>query len=364
MIDKYYKIHRATTGDFHSSAEDILQSISSVGLHPLRILFFADINSNEEYIEKKAQLREQCEAHFGAKMPLMVLVAQAPLRCTLAAEVTYIDNSCVGQIVHNGDYVTLGDEIISAGVASDISQSIDRQADEIFKRVEEILRQENCQTGDITRQWNYIEQITLMSESGQHYQLFNDSRSRFYSKAEWTNGYPAATGIGTSAGGVIVVFDAVRDSAKCSLAVDNPLQISAHAYSQQVLINRGTEHKSTPKFERARYISTPTPSVYVSGTAAIRGEESCLKDAVGQAALTMENIDCLVSAENLQASGVKQSVDMQYGAMRAYLKHGSDTQKVSAWIGENYPQVDMLYLLADICREELLIEIEGVVVAR
>ncbi|MBQ1227545.1 MAG: hypothetical protein IIX79_05605 [Alistipes sp.] len=183
-------------------------------------------------------------------------------------------------------------------------------------------------------------------------------------KAQWSNGYPAATGIGTYAGGVIVVFDAVRDSAKCSLAVDNPLQISAHAYSQEVLINRGEVHKSTPKFERARYISTPTPSVYVSGTAAIRGEESCREDAVGQAALTMENIDRLVGLENLASSGVSQPSSMLYGAMRAYLKHGEDTERVSEWIGENYPQVDMLYLLADICREELLIEIEGVAIAR
>jgi hypothetical protein len=27
---------------------------------------------------------------------------------------------------------------------------------------------------------------------------------------------------------------------------------------------------------------------------------------------------------------------------------------------QNYPQVDVLYLWADICREELLIEIEGI----
>ncbi|MBQ5623819.1 MAG: hypothetical protein IIU91_07540, partial [Alistipes sp.] len=93
-------------------------------------------------------------------------------------------------------------------------------------------------------------------------------------------------------------------------------------------------------------------------------EESCREDAVGQAALTMENIDRLVGLENLASSGVSQPSSMLYGAMRAYLKHGEDTERVSEWIGDNYPQVDMLYLLADICREELLIEIEGVAIAR
>ena len=344
--------------------KDILQSIDSVGLYPLRILFFADISSNEQYLAMKTQMRELCEEHFGKTMPLLALVAQAPLRCTLASEVTYIDRSHAEEIVYYGDYVTFGDEIFSAGISSDIYHGIDVQADDIFQCVEQILSKHDYQVDDITRQWNYIEQITLMADSGQHYQLFNDSRSRFYAKAEWVNGYPAATGIGTYAGGVIVVFDAAKDSAKCSVAVDNPLQISAHAYSQEVLINRGKVHKTTPKFERARYIATPTPSVYVSGTAAIRGEESCREDAVGQAALTMENIDCLVSVKNLASSGVLQPNEMQYGAMRAYLKHGEDTEQVSEWIVQNYPQIDMLYLLADICREELLIEIEGVTIAR
>ena len=364
MIDKLYKIHRSTEVDFISSMKDILRSIDSEGLYPLRILFFAEIGSNEQYVAMKAQMRELCEAHFGEKMPLLALVAQAPLRCTLASEVTYIDNCYADEIAYHGDYVTFGDEIFSSGISSDVGAEIDIQADDIFQRVEQILSAHDYCIDDITRQWNYIEQITLMAERGQHYQLFNDSRSRFYAKAQWSNGYPAATGLGTYAGGVIVVFDAVRDSAKCSLAVDNPLQISAHAYSQEVLINRGEVHKSTPKFERARYISTPNPSVYVSGTAAIRGEESCREDAVGQAALTMENIDRLVGLENLASSGVSQPSSMLYGAMRAYLKHGEDTERVSEWIGENYPQVDMLYLLADICREELLIEIEGVAIAR
>lgn len=375
MIDKFYKIHRSTAESFRLAMQDILQGISRgvtqnfeqsadvAECYPIRILFFADAKSNEEYLALRLMMLQMCREFFGAEQPLLALVAQSPLRCTLAAEVTYIEKSNAEKLVRHEDYVTIGDEILSAGICSDLAESIDCQADAIFERVGAILAAEGCAVDDITRQWNYIERITALSDSGQHYQLFNDARSRFYSQAEWLNGYPAATGIGTHSGGVVVVFDAVKLSSECSVAVDNPLQISAHAYSQQVLIEGGEEFKSTPKFERARYMATPIPSVYISGTAAIRGEESCEEDAVGQAALTMENIDRLVAVENLLSSGAKCDSTMQYGAMRAYLKHEEDTLRVSEWVAQHYPEVDMLYLLADICREELLIEIEGVVMA-
>ena len=199
-----------------------------------------------------------------------------------------------------------------------------------------------------------------MALEGQHYQLFNDARSRFYDDCSWSNGYPAATGIGTQAGGVTVLFDAVQGSEECSVAVDNPLQVSAHAYSQQVLINNTEAHKTTPKFERARHMQGEESSVYISGTAAIRGEESCCEDAVGQTRLTMENIDYLISVENLTKSGVENPAKMGYASLRAYLKHQKDLTAVVEWMERNYPTVDVLYLWADICREELLIEIEGI----
>jgi hypothetical protein len=224
----------------------------------------------------------------------------------------------------------------------------------------EILRAEGVEINDIVRQWNYIERITHMDANGQHYQLFNDARSNFYNKCQWTNGYPAATGIGTQAGGVVVVFDAIKSSEQCSTPIDNPLQISAHAYSQQVLINSIDTHKTTPKFERARHIDGNEPIIHISGTAAIRGEASCEQDIIGQTALTMENIDYLTSVENQSSSGVKHPHEMEYATSRIYIKHRNNLQQVSEWMAEHYPTTPALYLWADICRDELLIEIEGV----
>lgn len=56
--------------------------------------------------------------------------------------------------------------------------------------------------------------------------------------------------------------------------IDNKLQIAAHAYSDQVL-EAAQQKKATPKFERAKSMTFDDRRiVYISGTAAIRGEES------------------------------------------------------------------------------------------
>lgn len=360
MTRKIFNIYRSQAVGFERALDEMLAAIAKNENEVIRIVVFGAPNNNDEYVRQRSILEQRCNETFCERTPLVGYIAQAPLRYTLAAEVTFVDKSAVANIVRCKDYIRIGNEILSSAIYSSLEYGIDQQAECIFARMAEMLKAEGITTSDIVRQWNYIENITHLSSQGQHYQLFNDARSSFYNACSWENGYPAATGIGTQMGGVMVMFDAVCDSAQHSTAVDNPLQVSAHAYSQQVLINTTEAHKTTPKFERARYMKADESSVYISGTAAIRGEESCREDAVGQARLTMENIDYLISAENLIKSGIVEPQTMAYASLRAYLKHRADLSAVVEWMEQNYPQVDVLYLWADICREELLIEIEGI----
>ena len=58
----------------------------------------------------------------------------------------------------------------------------------------------------------------------------------FYASSEWESGYPAATGIGTQHGGVLIDFNAV--SGEVDIApLDNDWQRAAHVYSDEVLIS-------------------------------------------------------------------------------------------------------------------------------
>ncbi len=360
MTNKHYKIYRSEAEGFDKALEELLSAISHDFEQPARITLFGSPADNDVYINERSTIESRAAAYFKHK-PMLAYIAQAPLCSTLAAEVTAIEDIDTQQVVYHEDYILINNrEIISGGIYSDTKRPIEEQAEEIFARVGKILKNEGVEVCDIVRQWNYIERITHIDERGQHYQLFNDARSHFYNSCSWDNGYPAATGIGTQMGGVVVTFDAIKESKSLSTPIDNPLQISAHAYSQQVLINSTDKHKTTPKFERARHINSPRPMIHISGTAAIRGEESCSEGIVGQTALTMENIDHLTSIENQQLSGVAEPAKMEYKALRVYIKHRHNLHDAKQWMENNYAESPALYLWADICRDELLIEIEGV----
>ena len=240
------------------------------------------------------------------------------------------------------------------------------QSDRIFSAIGSILKAESMPVSSIIRQWNYIEKIVKTAEGHQNYQDFNDSRSRFYNGAAWVNGYPAATGVGTSCGGVMIDLEAICPVADGTeiLPLNNSLQVAAHAYSPVVLIGREDEKtgkKTTPKFERAKLVHNGNRGlVYISGTAAIRGELSLVDVGVGeQTRITLENIEHLISDKTLGDAGIEGVEDATIFSMRVYLKEESFLDRAREIIGEKYSGTPAVYLKADVCRDELLVEIEG-----
>ena len=96
-----------------------------------------------------------------------------------------------------------------------------------FPVIGDVLRREGFPLNSIIRQLgNYIERITAFDGQDQHYQAFNNARSAFYSKTEWTNGYPAATGIGANLGGILIDVDAAVFTTPDAFAtpIDNKLR--------------------------------------------------------------------------------------------------------------------------------------------
>jgi hypothetical protein len=284
----------------------------------------------------------------------------------LNAEVTIFPTTDNARISYRDNYIILENgccrELITGGILPpDITASHTVQSNEVFARLKEILSCENFPINSIVRQWNYIENISQFEEEFQNYQVFNDSRSHFYAREDWTAGYPAATGIGTQSGGVMVELIAFVGDDLINMALDNPLQIAAHHYSQGVLLGAldpSFGQRTTPKFERARMIGPLDKlTVYISGTAAIRGESSHITDDVmEQARITMENIDYLISPQNLPVGGGSRI----YKLLRIYVKDPGQMEQIRTYMKANYPDILKIYICADICRDELLLEIEGV----
>ena len=357
------KIQRIFTSDIEGAFEEMLRNalshIDVAGV--IKLAIFSHPADNCEYRQNLATIDKVAEDIFGNQPPLTSYIAQKTSHGGVTVEATYIADSCA-TIEHHRNYKLISHngsrEIITGGIVPRFEGgSTFEQSTDIFEGIAKMLSSNGFRPSDIYRQWNYIPGITVLNDGSQNYQEFNDARSIFYGSDEWPGGYPAATGIGTSAGGVVVEICAIKGESLANLPIDNPLQIAAHNYSQQVLDGKVIEQlseRSTPKFERARLLGN---TVLISGTAAIKGEcSNYSNDAVEQAAETMEIMDRLTSKENIPV----ENNGSQYDLLRVYVKREQDIPAVKDYMQSHYPAAQKHYLVADVCRPELLIEIEGV----
>ncbi|MDD4033743.1 MAG: RidA family protein [Bacteroidales bacterium] len=255
---------------------------------PVRLVFFRNIPDNQEYLRQLDFIRKAVTRHFPCTPPVITLVSQTPLSLPkgLLMEISEVRTDKQDLIQYksfeNESYITIshpgGKNLYIGGIlCPENTLPVKEQTDFIFHTIEQILSLESMPIHSIVRQWNYIEQITGYDGDYQRYQAFNDGRSLFYQHTGWPRGYPAATGIGTSRGGIVVELQAhlPADASYHDVAVGNWLQVPAYEYSRQVLCGKEDEairKKTTPKFERAKIIfrGENSPFIYVSGTAAIR----------------------------------------------------------------------------------------------
>ena len=360
MVNKIQRIYTSTTeGAFEQVLRSALSQVDAAGL--IKLAIFSQAANNSEYAQNVAAVENVVKEFFGEQAPLTSYIAQKTFNCSVTIEATYIaDTDAVIEYHRNYRLITIDGctELITGGIIPRVTGgSTFEQSTDIFEGIAKMLASNGFKPSDIYRQWNYIPGITVLNDGSQNYQEFNDARSIFYGTDNWSNGYPAATGIGTSAGGVVVEICAIKGEQCANLPIDNPLQIAAHNYSQQVLDGKVIEllsEKTTPKFERARLLGA---TIFISGTAAIKGESSNYStDAVEQAAETMEIMDKLTSKENIPV----KNDGSQYGLLRVYVKRESDIPAVCEYMQSHYPAATKHYLVADVCRPELLIEIEGV----
>ncbi len=339
----------------------------------IRLVFFGNPLNNKEYLTHLGLITLSVHQNFGDESPVFSYVAQASLEGGLVMETVEIIPESDSQVFYKNmvgtPYILIessrSKRLFLGGVIADsLDLSIGAQSDEIFSKVERIFNLEKLPVSSIIRQWNYIEHIVKTDDGKQNYQDFNDSRSRFYNKANWENGYPAATGVGMSCAGVMIDLDALHsiDPDIKIVALNNSLQVPAHAYSPCVLIGDDKKTpKTTPKFERAKLVLNSIKGlIYISGTAAIRGELSL--EGMGiekQTHITLENIEHLISNETLADAGIESPVNTRLCYLRVYLKEELFFGPAKKIIDKKYSGLPSVYLKGDVCRDELLVEIEG-----
>lgn len=368
------KIYSSTLNLGGELATSIKRALQGVPANSICGLVLYGTSDEVEYHRLLANIKSAVLQQLGHNVPTTLIPQFLLPKGGLALEIYTLEGAdisfdvrggvCYGIIESNEEKMLLFEGI----PATDFSDSVSKQSKEVFDKLEDLLSTYGFKVDDIVRQWNFIGSIVSYRDGKQNYQEFNDARTRYYAQGGWKNGYPAATGIGASGDCIIVggiAFKKANAEAKGIYPIDNPLQIAAHIYSKRVLVdNAEGAMKSTPKFERAKLIETQRGACcFVSGTAAIRGEESMdASSARLQTIKTIENIEYLVSKENLVRFGCKP-YELNYAKLLVYIKNEEDYDEVKAVVEERFPQLPVIYTIADVCRSELLVEIEGILIS-
>lgn len=207
----------------------------------------------------------------------------------------------------------------------------------------------------LARIWNYVPAINEPGPGGlENYRLFCRARSLAFEQHHgpgFESLLPSASAVGTKSDRVTVVFAA---SARPPRHVENPLQVSAYAYP-------GEYGPRAPSFARATIVpGTEQGVVFISGTAAIRGHLTVAPgQLLPQLACTCENLREISSACGLGPDLGRGRAATRH--FKVYLRHAADQPRVAAVLAETLltGSDGVSYLHADMCRADLLVEIEA-----
>jgi enamine deaminase RidA (YjgF/YER057c/UK114 family) len=347
----------------------------------LKLSIFVNAESDKSFLEIKDQIRLLIEDIYSKNIPAITVISQPPL----SGNDVLIESDWIKTNKHitvdrlqldNHHYVIVTDhrknirKLFSGGISFYNSNDNILEYRQVFEFAEQLLKKENMNFGNIVRQWNYIPHILSEKKSIhgiklQRYQIFNDIRSSYFDIDLFKNGYPAATGIGSSTGGITIDFIAVSlNFNNIVTSIRNPLQYNAYNYSSKVLEGDplvAGDIKRPPLFERAkRELFAGVEHIYVSGTASIIGEKT---EGAGnikkQTEITINNILQLLASDNLDQNRIRIENELICIYARIYISECDELEEIKSIIKQKLGDCSMVFVKSDICRKDLLIEIEA-----
>jgi enamine deaminase RidA (YjgF/YER057c/UK114 family) len=378
MLKKYIVYAPESQGSIEEEWKQCCDQISksvSLGARLIKLNIFLSVSDYSSYVITRKIIGKSVIETFRDNCPAFNISIHPPEKpWKVAVEGLFVTGQTTGIITkfwNTIPYVVIETdsfkEVWGAGLGNDQFRDDTRNAaNTAFEMVLEILHRENLSMNHLVRQWNFIGNILEMKNGFQNYQVFNEVRSEYYKKFRTIPGFPAATGVGMKYGGVFLDFCAVKsDDAIRLKAVSNPNQVNAYEYDQQVLKGLAVNTSSTkhpPQFERALLmINRINSTLFISGTASIIGQETIGKGDVNEQTLvTIENIMKLANAERIkQLTGSRVLNPVRFSLIRVYIKKQEDFAAVKNICREHFPETPAVFIEADICRDDLLTEIEG-----
>jgi len=210
------------------------------------------------------------------------------------------------------------------------------------------------------RFWNFIPGIHAPSNDParpgaamDRYMVFN--AGRYDACRTWLGGEDAfarllATASGVGHQGADLIVHALA-TAEAGSAVENPRQVPAYQYSRRY-------GPKPPCFARATTVNLRgRRMLLIGGTASVRGEESVFVDDLRkQVGETLDNLAALLQAATADdTAGPHLMTDV-----RVYHVNPGDEPALRTIVAPAFPSARIEFVRADICRQDLLVEIEGV----
>lgn len=210
----------------------------------------------------------------------------------------------------------------------------------------------------LLRVWNYFPDINREYEGLENYRRFSRGRYQAFEEhfGAFTHRLPAASAVGTCRGDLHVYFIASRTPGTYR---ENPRQVSAYHYPPQY-------GPRSPSFARATFKRWEGAEVlFISGTASIVGHESCHHgDVMAQLEESLRNVSALIETTGRDESAGLHGL-AEVTALKVYLRDPQSCPVVSARLERALGRaVPTLYLQAELCRQDLLVEVEGLALGR
>ncbi|HEX8170482.1 MAG TPA: Rid family hydrolase [Thermoanaerobaculia bacterium] len=232
------------------------------------------------------------------------------------------------------------EEVLFGAASIDDGDSIEERSRELYARLIAQVRKDGYPY--FLRMWNHVGRINAHDGGRERYQLFCAGRHDAFVDAGYHHDVdlPAASAVGMREGGVVTYFLAAREP---GVQVENPRQVAAYDYPPRY-------GPKSPSFSRA---TVWRDTVFVSGTSSVVGHESVhAGDVAAQLEETLRNIELV-----LGRAGARGGLDAVVAA-KTYIRRASDYEAVARRLEGVF--ASNLYVEADICRADLLLEIEAV----
>lgn len=241
--------------------------------------------------------------------------------------------------------------LLLAGWANESGdESLEQLTEHLYSRLLATMRERGYVY--MVRVWNYLADINQFENGEERYRQFCVGRFDAFTRfGVQDKDFPSACALGHSGGDLVVYLLASKHP---PIHFENPQQVSAYRYPEQY-------GPRSPSFARASLLATGKDSgkLFLSGTASVVGHMTRhVGDIHGQLAVTLHNVDSLLA--HVLASQSRGTEDrLMVEVLKIYLRDPADLAVVKAGIVQHFGDVPMVFVAADVCRSDLLLEIDG-----